>query len=492
MDLTAFGSNDLNTIASRAGASDGSPAGLGEGTVTVTPTTPVVPSRGLRIQGMPWRSWLRTTPGRLRGASAILLLALLLFAVVTTVATEVRSRAAGSVQTTSAPELVAIEKLYGSLADADATASTIFLRAGAEPPGLRSRYLDDIHEAGLLLATVARGADSSTEARGALRTIGESLPRYAGLVDTARANTRLGIQVGSAYLHTASLLMREQMLPAATTLYRQTARNLDRNYRSGTSVSTFAVVVIVGIAMLGLLVLVQVYVRRRSNRLLNVGLVGASVLVIVILGWTLLRFSAAHEALNRAQSHGSDSVEVLSSARILALLAQNNENLALVERGSGDVYVAEFARLMRDLGGRDGHGGLLREAALVADRTGEGDRIRQLATPFSALMRLHSDVRTYDDQGDYNEAVGLSVGTTDEDARTQLASKGGTHQELDAVDHLQRELQTDITRAQARLLGAAADARQGYGVLEVAIPVLAILAGLLVLLGLERRIAEFR
>ncbi len=75
---------------------------------------------------------------------------------------------------------------------------------------------------------------------------------------------------------------------------------------------------------------------------------------------------------------------------------------------------------------------------------------------------------------------------------TTLASRGGTHQELDAIDRLDRELQSDITRSQARLLGAAADARQGYGVLEIAIPVLAVLAGLLVLLGLERRIAEYR
>src|SRR6516165_1378564 len=123
MDLTALGSNDLGTSASRAVTFDGSPAGLGEGTVTVTPTTPVAATRGLRVQGMPWRSWLRTTPGRLRSASAILLVALILFAVVTTVATEVRSRAAASVQTQSAPELVATEALYGSLADADATAS---------------------------------------------------------------------------------------------------------------------------------------------------------------------------------------------------------------------------------------------------------------------------------------------------------------------------------------------------------------------------------
>ena len=472
---------------------DGSPAGLGEGTVTATPTAPVAPTRGLRVQGMPWRQWLRTTPGRLRAASAILLLALLLFAVVTTVATEVRSRAAGSVQTKSAPELVAIEKLYGSLADADATASTIFLRAGAEPPTLRARYLDDLHQAGQQLTTVAKGADSSPQARAALRRSANRCRATRGWSTPRRANTRLGIQVGSAYLRSASQLMREEMLPAATTLYRQTAHNLDQNYRSGTSTSTVAVVVIVGVAMLGLLVLVQIYVRRRSNRLLNVGLVGCHRAGHCDPGLDARAASPTRTTRsNRAQSHGSDSVEVLSSARILTLLAQNNENLALVERGSGDVYVTEFEHLMKKLGGNDGHGGLLREAALVADRTGEGNRIRQLATPFATLQRLHSDVRSYDDRGDYNLAVGLSVGTTDTATATTLASLGGTHQELDAIDRLDRELQSDITRSQARLLGAAADARQGYGVLEIAIPVLAILAGLLVLLGLERRIAEYR
>src|SRR5215213_3472680 len=146
MDLTAFGSNHLRTSASHAVAGNGTFAGLGEGTVQLTPTTPAAPTRGLRVQGVPWRQWLRTTPGRLRSASAILLLALLLFAVVTTVATEVRSRAAAAVQTKSGPELVAIQKLYGNLADADAVASTVYLRAGAEPRALRKHFVTDLED----------------------------------------------------------------------------------------------------------------------------------------------------------------------------------------------------------------------------------------------------------------------------------------------------------------------------------------------------------
>lgn len=461
--------------------------------MTVTPPTMAgAGARGMRVQGMPWRRWLTTTPGRLRSASALLVVGLLLFAVMTTVATEARSRAAGAVATKSAPELVAAEDLYGSLADADAIASTIFLRAGLEPESLRQRYLSDVQRAGRLLETVSRSVETSPTTRKALRTISEQLPLYAGRVETARADIRLGLGLGSAYLREASTTMREEILPAATDLYRDAARRLDDNYRSGTSDTTLVVVLIAGLVMLSMLVAVQIYVRRRSNRILNLGLAAATVLVIGLLAWTLIRFSGAHDALNRAQQQGSDSVEVLSSARILTLRAQNNENLALIERGSGDVYVAEFDRVMRGLGGKDGTAGLLGYAATVADRTGDGARVRALAPQFQRLKELHARVRTKDDDGDYNGAVGLSVGTSSGLVADALKREGGPGQELAAVDRLERALQGSIVTSQERLLAATHDARRGYGVLEVAIPVFAIVAALLVLLGLERRIGEYR
>src|SRR5262249_2098465 len=163
----------------------------------------------------------------------------------------------------------------------------------------------------------------------------------------------------AAYLRKASAVMNNEILPAATDLYRDAARQLRDNYKSGTSTLTLVLVLTAGLGILALLVVVQVFVRRRSNRLLNIGLVAPTLLVVGRLGWTLLRFASAHDALNRAQARGSDSVEVLSSARILTLRAQNNENLALIERGTGDVYRTESARIMNQLGGKKGASGLL-------------------------------------------------------------------------------------------------------------------------------------
>jgi len=90
-----------------------------------------------------------------------------------------------------------------------------------------------------------------------------------------------------------------------------------------------------------------------------------------------------------------------------------------------------------------------------------------------------------------SQAVALSVGTSNPTLASSFG-KSGSGQELAAVDRLQHALQDDITRSQARLASAAQEARSGFGLLEVAIPVFAVIAGLLVLLGLERRIGEYR
>jgi hypothetical protein len=67
-------------------------------------------------------------------------------------------------------------------------------------------------------------------------------------------------------------------------------------------------------------------------------------------------------------------------------------------------------------------------------------------------------------------------------ARSSCRQWGKPARELAAVDDMEAALNGDIMRAQARL-DAAHDARNGFGVLAIAIPLAAILAGLLVLLA---------
>src|SRR5262245_27425136 len=124
MDVTATARHAFRT----SPPIDGAHGPRGE-SVTAGSTTTRVPSRRTRVQGMSTRRWLVTTPGRLRTASIAIVVASVLLAVVATVVTSRRVEAAQEVARQSGPELAAAQSLYGSLADADATASTIFLRA---------------------------------------------------------------------------------------------------------------------------------------------------------------------------------------------------------------------------------------------------------------------------------------------------------------------------------------------------------------------------
>jgi hypothetical protein len=432
---------------------------------------------------MPLGKWLTTTPGRFRLASVVLVGALLIGLVATATATNQRSEAARTVGFQAIPELTATVRLYGFLADADATASIIFLQAGLEDPALHQRYLDDLQNASEQLAIVARQVGSSPGARKAVGTIAAGLPLYAGDVDSARANIRQGFPVGASYLRAASDRMRGQgdfaeeggILPAATALYERAARMLNENYETGTSGTELVLVLAIGILLIALLVGVQVLVTQRSNRILNVALVTATVVVLALVAWTVVRFVSAQDSLQSAQRNGSDSVQLLSAAKILALQAQADENHALGERGTGAAYVNDFTSVMERLGGSDGQGGVLGEARTVAERTGSEAEVDAIAEQFQDLASVHADVRTLDDRSNYNDAVTLATG-----------------RETEVVHALDASLQSEITRATQNLNDDAADARSGFGVLSVAIPVLLVLAGMLVLLGLQRRISEYR
>ena len=431
--------------------------------------------RAFPVQGMPLGRWVRTTPGRLRVASVVLLAGLLVVGIVAASAASARSNAAHAVGETAVPELVAAQNLYVALADADATASKIFLTPGDEPVDLRERYHRDIRDAGRYLAQARDAAGSSATVRDAAATIAAQLAVYAEGIGTARANLGQGNTVGAAYQRAASSLMREKILPAATAIYTHAANELDDTYGSGTSTSEIVFVLVAGVLLLAVLVGVQLFAAHRTKRILNVGLVGATVLVLVLLGWTVVRFTSEQDALVRAQQHGSDEMEVLSSARILTLRAQSDEQLALAERSTTSSYVTDFDTFSARLGGTDGTGGLLGNPRTLAARTGSEAHVDALADDFARFMTLHNDVREKDENGSYNDAVGLAIGD-----------------EAQVVAQLDAGLSDEIARAERRLDDGAADARGGFGALAVGIPLLAVLAAVLVLVGLQRRIGEYR
>ena len=254
------------------------------------------------------------------------------------------------------PEAV---NLYGSLSDANATATTTFLVGGLEPPARRARYLRDVGIASNSLAELTRQVGGSGAARDAVATITGKLPIYTGLVEAARANNRQKLPIGAAYMRQASELMTSTILPAAGRLYTIEAQRLRDDYSTGTSTAWLIAFAAAFVVMLGLLIWAQLYLARISHRIVNVPMVVATVLVVAVGIWGILGLISSQNALSRAQRNGSDPVEVLSAARILVSRAQSDESLTLIARGGDTTDPADFTAVIGALGSPNGNSGLV-------------------------------------------------------------------------------------------------------------------------------------
>ena len=214
------------------------------------------------------------TPATLRVILTGLLTVSLLWGAIAAWTVAVRMSAAHNVVAVSEPLSLDAQQLYRALSDADATEAAAFLSGGLEPFALRIRYEVDI-------ALAARRMEAATAAAGQsaaasqLTTLSAALPVYTGLVETARADNRLGLPLSAAYLREASGLMRTTLLPAARDLYARENAQLAAADRQATALPYAAVAV----ALIALLLLfgTQRWLARWTKRIVNPGLLIATV-----------------------------------------------------------------------------------------------------------------------------------------------------------------------------------------------------------------------
>jgi hypothetical protein len=245
----------------------------------------------------------------------------------------------------SEPFAYAAQNLYAALSAADAAAASAFL-SGTEAGPVRARYQQALADAAAALAdTTAGSADLAT--RTDVAEISAQLSAYTGLVEAARANSRQGYPVGSAYLREASSLMQNSLLPGAERIYTTNLAAVDEDQRAIGSVPTVSLVLL-GLVLVAIVV-GSVVVRRRTNRQFNLGLVVAAVVVLLVIGWIVGATRLAAGAVEDSRSEGTAVFERLAKARILAQQARTDETLQLIARGDITAGEKSFTGHMDDL-----------------------------------------------------------------------------------------------------------------------------------------------
>jgi len=418
-----------------------------------------------------------TTPGRLGLTAIALVLLTMLTGVVAATAMQQKKDTITGLTDHREPLAAAAQQIYRSLSDADATAASAFLSGGAEVEALRRRYEIDIAQAGAALAKAAADVGGEPEAEAQVNELSRQLPVYAGVIETARANNRQGLPAGAAYLREASGLMQSTLLPAAQRLYSIDYERLKAEQASATAVPWFSL----GLAVLLIagLVATQRMLTRRTNRLLNVGLVVATGAVVVGLLWGGVASFLVSSNVDSGRTAGSAQVDTLVRARIVALQCRTNETLTLVALGNGKRYEDEFQELSGSIAG----GG--RDDLLAAARTAAGDEselartIDAAADNVTAWFAAHARIRELDDGGQYTEAVRLAVGDAPDGAAA-------------AFGQLDENLRLAIAQGRTVFYADTSRAARAMTVMVPGLVALAALAAAGIAVGVWQRLREYR
>ncbi|MER6920470.1 hypothetical protein [Streptomyces spiralis] len=430
------------------------------------------------------RAAATTEPGRLRAMGAVLALLLVAFGAITAWQTTDRATAADDVLHSSQPLSSDAADIYRSLADANTMATSGYLAGIQETRATRERYESDVRTAAAKLVTAAANSDPGSPSAATITKLNELLPRYKGLVESARANNRQGFPVGGAYLRAANDTMQNQMLPAAEDLYQKENQRLSADYGDATPYPWAAIAL--GVLALAALAWAQHRTYRRTNRVLNRGLVAATAATTLVLLWLVVGHSVARAGLDGSYAHGVRSLNVLHDARIASLKARSDENLTLVSRGAEtktlkdgtvmDAYDWAYDQEIGSLGET-----LARAASLADDPAGRGP-VQTANQSMKVWKSRHVQAREANDSGDYQKARDKVIGA----AGTRSQSTGACFDNVDA------SLASALTHETNEFKDAAQGGRNAMTGLPVGSAVLMVLGAAGALLGIGRRLSEYR
>ncbi len=323
------------------------------------------------------------------------------------------------------------------LANADALAAGTLITGGLETTAQRAAYDEQVLLASEALTQAGLAATDDDEEL--VNALSDGLVRYAGLVETSRANSRQGFPVGAAYLDQARSEANDVLAPQAEQLRREGEQRMARaaNSVGGLLGGVAVLLLIVGIVILvGCGAVVAGRTRRFAHPALLLAGVAAIAALVIVTGGIV----AQGNELRRAATGDIDRyVQANENANALSDL-RVTEIDAVAAKGGGAPIYEDFAADAAELEGADG---------MSAQSPSDPG-----ATGFSALTAYAEAV-----VGDEATSVRELDITAGKNVDAAESTREGTSKEAyDSANSVLTGFVTDADGALDDRLGAAADA----------------------------------
>lgn len=272
-----------------------------------------------------------STPAFLRAWNVILLILIAAFAVVGSVAALIMQSASETTAGNTAPALIGVQDLFASVAEANTAATADFLSTRSTGSGdrvNRNLYLDAMRRASEQSEEVSSIIGDDETAHRALKDLNIALNAYTGRIESARVANTSQLTGADADLQAALNLVSEEIAPAVSTVTAEGQAELESERTTGRLLTWTAIAI--GIITMLALLWVQRGLLKRTNRILNPLMVLATLLLAVALGLLIVGPIIRAQALDNASTGGYEAIAATSEIQTSAFDLQSQLILRLV------------------------------------------------------------------------------------------------------------------------------------------------------------------
>ncbi len=443
------------------------------------------------------RAW--NTLEMLKAGRAALLVCVALLLAAMLVGVGVHRDAMKTVGRDAAPSIIAAQHIKAALADMDADAVDELLLPPEAAGGAVRAYEAKRVEAARALIAAAENITYGESERGPIQTLEIGMGTYERLIQKSRDDHEARRPEATEDYREAARLLDETLLPAADALDRANHDVLERTYsrQATTSFAARAFVLLTGLLALAAMVIVQIFLSRRTRRTFNPLLLLATLLLLGVTVWSLAAMGGEQGELKVAKEDAFTSIHALWRARALAYEAKSDESRSLYDPGlaafdqrlfsgqvealaklPGSVTAAQMVAQLGSGGRASGLSGYLGDELNNTTFTGEREAALATFDDFEKYVSTDAEVDRLERSGQFKQALGMSLGS-------------GAGQSEGAFELFDRSLGKTLSINQTAFDQSVEGGLAGLQSGEMKASVAVVLIAVLIFLGFAPRIREY-
>ena len=443
----------------------------------------------------------KTTPRLMQNAVGLILAATVLFFLASLAGVRAARSRVQSIGRDAVPSILAAQRLKVSLADLDANVVNELIVAPGESPSSIKGYVTRRQEITDSLIRAAENITYGDLERKPITDLTNALSAYERLAIKARTLHQRGDEPGAVVTYRDALnQLHGSLYPASDALAKANTDALLRQEKAlaATGTLTTGLTLLTGAALLAALLGTQIFLYRRTNRVLNPALVGATFLTVVVLLMVMQSFGRAQEQVRIARDDAFASLSALWQARATAYDGNSDESRWLYDRErrpdlekafldkaatllklpSEQTYAAVTQATASPTALPPGTTGFLAKELTNITFPGEREAAQETVRGWGVYYGDDEKIRSLENSGNHKEAVRFCVSMNQGDSNWAYAQYDGALEKTIGIN--QAAFDNAINRG--------FNAVRGY---DVGLPIAALFIGTLTFVGIRPRLREY-